>query len=229
MKSVRLDKRLLEILKNVRGDSLADIGCDHGKLAAASVLSRKIKWALACDISPKSLNKAKKLIEGLGLSKEIECRDGDGLYPVADGEVDTVVIAGLGGDEIAKILKNASSQNKRFSNYVLSPNTRAEKVRAEAMSQGLGIVGDCLILCGKKYYPVIALSANDGKTRLSDDEIIFGAEFWNDDGFKSWAQDEMNKLSKMIEDVNAPELINRYNGIKRAYEKASASETLKDI
>mgnify|MGYP001181866457 CR=1 FL=1 len=219
--SVRLDKRLSEILSNVRGDTLADIGCDHGKLAAAAVLSGKVKKALACDISQKSLEKAKKLIDELGLREQIQCRAGDGLNAVSCGEADTVVIAGLGGDEIAKIICDAQMCGKRFLHYVLSPNTHAEKVRAAAVKQGFGIVRDYLVREGKKYYPVMVLSAREGKTRLSGDEIMFGSEFWKEDSFKEWAREEIAKLSAMIADKNAARLIKRYEDLKRACEKCA--------
>ena len=55
---LRLDKRLTAVVNEVNGEVLADIGCDHGKVSAASLIGGKVKRVIACDISEDSLSKA---------------------------------------------------------------------------------------------------------------------------------------------------------------------------
>lgn len=231
MSSLKLDSRLSEILSHIKGRSFADIGCDHGKLAVAAVLRKQSDKVIATDISAASLDKTRHLVENLKLSDKIFCRVGDGLSVVDSGEVDTVVIAGLGGDEITKILQDAKAGNKVFNNFVVSPNTHAEKVRKEAVAQGFDFVRDYMIYCDKKFYTVIVLervSENqktenekkvEKKSVLSAKQIEFGKEYAQSSVFKKWAEKEIKRIDKLISKSENSELLKaRLIFIEGAYE-----------
>ena len=58
---LHLCKRLQAVLElTPRGEPVADIGCDHGRLACA-LLQRGAPWVTAVDISEPSLEKARRL------------------------------------------------------------------------------------------------------------------------------------------------------------------------
>ena len=128
---IRLDERLTRIATLVDYGRVADVGCDHGKLGYYLIGTDKASSVIATDISEGSLKRARELAYDNGVADLMQTRLGDGLSPVADGEVDTVVIAGLGGDVISGILASAREEGKRFAHFVLSPNTHPEKVRRE--------------------------------------------------------------------------------------------------
>ena len=102
-----LDARLRTVASFVRqGARLADIGCDHGYLVCALARDGWIKSGLACDVNEKPLGQARREIERQSLDDKIACRLGDGLSVVDEGEVDDIVIAGMGGETIAEILSS---------------------------------------------------------------------------------------------------------------------------
>ena len=69
MSMIRLDSRLHSALLLAQPCGVcADIGADHGRLSAALLQSGRAKQVLVADVSAPSLNKAKILLGGLGLS-----------------------------------------------------------------------------------------------------------------------------------------------------------------
>jgi tRNA (adenine22-N1)-methyltransferase len=125
----KLSARLAAVAALVRGETLCDIGCDHGLLPAYLARSGRLRRAVAADISPGSLDKAKELINEYKLNEIIETRLGDGLAPLAPGEADTCVIAGMGGMNIISILEAQPVTAAAFSQLILSPNRDQEKLR----------------------------------------------------------------------------------------------------
>ena len=75
----------------------ADIGTDHGKIAAALVLSGRAERVIASDVNAGPLSKAKELSLKLGLTDKIELRLADGLAGMENAGVDQIIVAGMGG------------------------------------------------------------------------------------------------------------------------------------
>lgn len=186
---IRLDERLAKIASLVDRGSVADIGCDHGKLGYYLIGTDRADKVIATDISAPSLAKASELARENGVSELMQTRLGNGLEPVGDGEVDTVIIAGMGGDLIAEILSRALEQGKSFCHYILSPNTHPEKVRKEIVKQKHTIIFDEMLECGGKVYTVI--KTQKGESSLDDMQIRFGAFYKSSDNFKRFAIREL--------------------------------------
>ena len=107
-----MDGRLECILSHVHAKVLADIGCDHGKVAVYAVLRGLTEKSIAADISEECLKKARALAKEKG-AESVEVRVGDGMRVLKENEADNVVIAGMGGREIAKILSQAPAKCRK--------------------------------------------------------------------------------------------------------------------
>lgn len=195
---IRLDERLTAVAKAAAGAvTVCDVGCDHGKLACYLVETGRAQRAVATDISAPSLKKAEVLAEKLGVSDLVETCLGDGTEPLADGEADVVVIAGMGGDLIAEILERTRMSGKTFGRYVLSPNTHPERVRKELCRMGQTIVSDAAAECGGKAYDVIASQAGESDD-LDELQLAFGKFFASDAEFRRRAEKEIGVLDAML-------------------------------
>lgn len=194
---IRLDQRLTAIANLVDYGKVADVGCDHGKLGYYLVSTDRASEVIATDISAPSLAKAEELAKENGVHDVMTTRLGNGLEPVADREVDTVIIAGLGGDVISDIILRASEQGKRFSHYLLSANTHPEKVRAAIVKCGHTIVFDEMLECAGKTYTIV--KTNEGKSTLSDEQIAYGAFFDESDNFAFFANKEIESMKNILE------------------------------
>lgn len=149
-----LDDRLRACLNEVKGSKcVCDVGSDHGKLAVAAIAEELAEYAIATDISRASLLKAELLAERCGVC--LTARLGDGLKVLGENEADTVVIAGMGGFEIVRILREALY---RYPKYVLVPHRHAVEVRQYLKAINAGIMRDYLVKVGGYYYPIIVFS-----------------------------------------------------------------------
>ena len=104
---------------------MADIGCDHGRLAAFVLQNHIAERVIAADISPHSIEKTRILMEKCGLSKWCCLRRGDGLSILAPNEAEVIVITGLGGPEMIDILSRAD----RGATYIVQPQNQVCDVR----------------------------------------------------------------------------------------------------
>ena len=111
------------------GSRLADIGTDHGYIPIDLLLDGRISAAIATDIGALPLDHARRTARCCGLTEGIDFRLGDGLAPLAPGEADVIVIAGMGGDSVAAIL-SAAPWAREGPLLLLQPMSKAEVLRA---------------------------------------------------------------------------------------------------
>ena len=122
--------RLETIVKLARNsNSVADIGCDHGQVGVELLKSTGVTHVISTDISEKCLKKSEFLFASTGFQSEYDGRVGDGLKTLNRGEVDTVVIAGMGGDLIKDIVTYDIGKTLSFENFIIQPMTNPDVVR----------------------------------------------------------------------------------------------------
>lgn len=88
-----------------KGVVAADIGTDHAYLPSYLVLSGICPRALACDLRKGPLENAAKALEHWNIADKITLRLSDGLDELSAGEADDIIMAGMGGILIAKLLE----------------------------------------------------------------------------------------------------------------------------
>lgn len=148
-------------------ESFADVGCDHGYIANAMLVNRKCERAVFSDVSEKCLEKARVLLAPFVQEGKAEGRLSDGLKNVP--AVGCALIAGMGGEEIIKILKEAPFLPEKL---VLQPMKNVDKVRAFLVNFGYKIVKDYVFFAENRYYDlIVSEQGNDG---LTDEETEFG-------------------------------------------------------
>lgn len=167
---IKLKERLSRVFSEVpEGSVVADIGADHGKLSASLIETKRATRVIAVDISADSLSKTEELSKKLGI--EIDARVGDGLTAISkeDG-VDVVVIAGMGGYEIMKIL---SSAKITFDRYILLPHQNAKELR-QFVKDKFFIEKDYVVKENGKYYSLIVLTK--GTSDLTETDVELGKD-----------------------------------------------------
>ncbi len=80
---------------------------DHGYVSLYLASKKACKKVIAMDINEEPLAHARKNI-GSRLSDCIDCRLSDGMQALNQGEVDTVLIAGMGGMLVCRILEQVA-------------------------------------------------------------------------------------------------------------------------
>ena len=151
-----LSKRLSVIASLVPfGARVCDIGTDHAFLAIELVKSGKASSVIATDINEKPLKKARENIAKSG-DCEIDLRLCDGLADISPSEVDTVVIAGMGGEVISGILERGKEVAARKGvKIILSPTTSHELLRKFLYANGFSITNETAVEENNKLYSVM--------------------------------------------------------------------------
>lgn len=164
-------ERLLSLLTPC--ERLADVGCDHGHFAKGALSFGLCREAILTDISAKCLRKAEVLLAEEIKKGVARCVCTDGLTGV-DEKIDAVVIAGMGGAEIVKIL---SESVKRVSpqTILLQPMKNASACRAFLTANGYRITVDEVFWQGKKYYDILVATPGTEEP-YSADELEFGRQ-----------------------------------------------------
>ena len=103
------------------------------------ILNGKISKALACDINEKPLESAKSTVEENNVSDKVELRLCDGLCGVNDGEFTDLVIAGMGGELIVKILSACGYIKNEKYRLILQPMSKAYELRKYLCENGFEI------------------------------------------------------------------------------------------
>ncbi len=171
---MELSERMAEVAAMVTpGRRVADVGCDHGYLSIWLCENKITPGALALDVHPGPLEAARRNIAARGLEHCIETRLSDGLEAVEPGEADTVVLAGMGGRLMSRILRQGAGVLALAEELVLEPQSEAGELRICLEQLGFHIAGENMVREAGKYYPV--MRAVPGKTgRLAPEEVRYG-------------------------------------------------------
>ena len=155
--SFRLSKRIYKIAEKVRqGESAADIGTDHGYVPMLLMRNHVSPFVIMSDISEGSLAKAKETFVISGIDVPDSCfRTGDGLSTVKPGEVDDIIIGGLGGLTIAGILADDPQKSRSFKKIIMQPRKHSGNLRYYLYTNGWDITDEDLAPEGKFICEII--------------------------------------------------------------------------
>jgi len=159
------------------GAALADIGTDHGHLPIWLRLHGRVASAIASDLRKGPLARAKENGAAYGADR-IDYRLGSGLEGIRPEEADTVVIAGMGGENIVSILTAAPWTKDGNHTLLLSPHTKSEELRRFLSDNGYAIRREALVADRGTLYPVMEVSA--GEMSLTLGQCWGGAKLLND-------------------------------------------------
>ena len=153
MKDLRsLPPRLAAIATLVpKGGAVADVGTDHALLPLWLLRRGIIPTAVATDIHEAPLERTRLSLGNVTGLRLVLC---DGLDGVSADEADTIVIAGLGGDNMADILLRAP-WCKEGRTILLQPMSKAEVLRRALHSMGYRIENECLVEDNRHVYPIL--------------------------------------------------------------------------
>lgn len=153
---VNLSERLELVVSFVeKGSRPADVGTDHGYVPIALVERGIAPEALAMDVREGPLARAREHISRHGLSEKIRTRLSDGVTALEEGEADTVIAAGMGGELIIHILRDGRRLWYSVAHWILSPQSEPEKVRVFLQENGFCIRREAMLSEDGIYYVVM--------------------------------------------------------------------------
>lgn len=170
-----MNKRLHTIANMVKdGKGLIDVGTDHGYLPAYLAVNGYSGFLFASDIHAGPLNAARKTASDCSVENRINYLLCDGLDGCPPDQIDTIVIAGMGGDLICRILDKADWCLDHRYTLILQPMTKAEVLRYWLVNNGFSLEEERLVRDGGILYQIIRTRFSQNMT-LSDAELYAGS------------------------------------------------------
>lgn len=134
------------------GDTVVDVGCDHGYLSVKLLEDGKYLRAVLSDVNPGPLDSARKNAAASGITEKCRFVLSDGFASIDTPEGNySAAVCGMGGDLIASIV-TASDVAKGASRLVLQPMTKEDRLRAALWQSGFEIESERASVEGDKVY-----------------------------------------------------------------------------
>ena len=214
MKELQLQPRLQMLADLVPpGAILVDVGTDHGYLPVYLLQRGAIRRAIASDIGAEPLDHARRTAEEYGAA--LELRLCDGLAGIAPHEVDTVVIAGMGGESMISIL-SAAPWTKDGCRLILQPMTRQELLRRWLAENGYRFTAEHLVEDKGTIYPILCVEGGE-QPSLSEAETYAGLLLADDPLYGEYLTRQMARLQKAAD------------GMRRSQDKACKADALDSL
>ena len=175
---VKLTPRLQIIANEIKaGETMADIGTDHGFLPIYLWEAGICPHVIMADISRGSLDKARDNCQMLHPEQEFDLRLGSGIEVLGNGEVDAVAIAGMGGILMTEILGVDLAKAHSFRRLILQPRNHVGKLRYWLLNNGFKIVNEQLVREGKFICEILTVEPIEVAVSMNQDEDDIEYEF----------------------------------------------------
>ena len=176
MKTVQLSQRLLAAAGMVtKGNIVADIGCDHAYTSIYLCQAGIAPRVVAMDVNKGPLVGARAHVEEAGLSEQIDIRLSDGLQKLLPGEADTVLLCGMGGLLMIKILSDYPETTASLKELVLQPQSEVGEVRRFLHKQGYEITQEHMLKEDGKFYVMMrAVKSAEPQGYETECEYLYG-------------------------------------------------------
>ena len=181
---MKLSKRLETVASMVtKGNRAADVGCDHGFVPIFLVESGISPLAVAADVS-------------------------DGLANIKPGEADSLIMSGIGGILMMRLLQDEEHTAKSFKELILSPQSELFDVRRYLVSNGYLIEYEHMLCDEGKYYFIFHVLVKKDEREWSEEEYRYGKDICKDDmkTFLAYLEKEERQYEQILEKMKqAPE------------------------
>lgn len=155
---MKLTPRLKTIADLVpKGTIVGDVGSDHGYVPIYLVENNICDTAIASDINEGPTENARQAVYEAGLTEVIDVRHGGGLLPYEVGEIETVIIAGMGGLLIKDILLERPEMTASIKTFVLQPMVAQDELREWLVNNGFKIIEEKLSQEAHRMYEVLVV------------------------------------------------------------------------
>lgn len=172
--TLRLTPRLQTIADRVpTGARLVDVGTDHAYLPVWLILNHMVERAIAADLRPGPLERARQTARRYGVAEQLDFRLCDGLTGIRPEEVDAIAIAGMGGDTIQSILLSAPWA--RGKTLLLQPMTAQSELRRWLGEWGYAIEEEHIAREGQRLYSIWTVKAGQ-MPPMTPGELWAGAQ-----------------------------------------------------
>ena len=186
--------RLDMILRHIKEGSCADIGTDHAYIPIK--LSERGMRVIATDIKPGPLKMGEENAKKYG--QKIDFRLGGGLSRIEKNEVDTIIIAGMGGEMIEKIISE-EEEKARSATLVLQPMNSQYELRKYLAKNNFRIEEEDLATEGFKVYNLMVVKSGEANVYEREIDLHLPKMLYSNPLFKKLVTKKRREMTKIYE------------------------------
>jgi len=155
---------------------LIDIGSDHATVPLSLLRNGTCEGVLITDINEGPIEVARLRVEAAGFTYACRFLQTDGLDDVDPVEGDVLLISGLGGENIARIIERGIDKLSLFKRLILQPQTKENKLRETINRLPLSLLDEIVAVEDRRLYVVMIcdFSKNAADDPISEIQIEFG-------------------------------------------------------
>ena len=195
-----MSKRLDKIASYVKqGVGVADVGTDHGYIPVMLCRRGYEGNIIGTDINEGPLNKARRSLMEADFEDKVTLMLCDGLDGVEPESVNTIIVAGMGGDTITGILDRAEWCAREDVRLILQPVTKPEILRYWLINNEFKITDEALVKENGTVYQIICARPGISE-KYSDAELFIGkpAKLRSDELFSEHLATHIKRFSSAI-------------------------------
>lgn len=202
---MKLSKRLQAIYDMVPCGVLADVGSDHGKLIISLFQNGVISKGYAIENKKGPFDRLKKAIEENNASDGVIPMLSDGISELPS-DVETVVIAGMGGFNVIDILKKNPGKLKNVRTIIVDAHNAIPELRKQVTKMGFVIADEDIVYESGVYYEIIKFISGEAMY-LDDPDIEFGPVLRTEKSmtFKAKYISRIKEIDKLLENKDIPD------------------------
>lgn len=137
------------------GTRLADIGTDHAYLPIWLARQGMVSRAIAADVRLDPLRSAERNMRKYHVEDTVSARLSDGLSVIFPHEADDIVMAGMGGELMIRLIEAAPWLKSGEKRLILQPMTSAEDLRRYLEQEGFAVLQEKAVEEDRHVYSVM--------------------------------------------------------------------------
>ncbi|MFD1363033.1 tRNA (adenine(22)-N(1))-methyltransferase [Lentibacillus salinarum] len=196
-RTINLSRRLTNVASFIpKGARFADIGSDHAYLPCYVCLHDEEAEGIAGEVNEGPFQSAQDTVNRYDLSNRVDVRLGDGLDVIENGEIDLVVVAGMGGSLIKTILDEGQARLSRVKRIVVQPNIDEPGLRYWLQWHGYTITDEGMVEENGHIYEIIAADKDSTGQELTERQLLFGPIILNqrpDPFYRKWRREYVKR------------------------------------
>lgn len=239
---IRLSERMEHIVELAKPEEsgnvfacLAEIGCDHAYITMEIVRRGYAKAGIAMDVKKGPLKRAAANIEtefkDSPISGKVDIRLSDGLLKLKEGEADLLVIAGMGGGLICRILEEGKQVSDLVPVWILQPQTECYELRKYLLGRNHLIVKEDMVLEDGKFYPMFRVVHKENRayygkiseiTKKEEIKLKYGPLLLKEKHpcllkYLLWKENVNRELFRLLQHENSPKAAERRRELESEY------------
>lgn len=217
---MKLSKRLQAIYNMVPSSVVADVGSDHGKLIISLFEDGVISKGYAIENKKGPYSRLVEAIESRGVKEHVIPMLSDGITELP-GDVETVVIAGMGGMNVIDIIKKKPGKLKNVKTIIVDAHNAIPEMRKFISKLGYIIADEDIVEEKGIFYEIIKFIAGEA-CYLDEPDVEFGPILRSEKSltFKAKYNIRIREIDNLLSNKNIPsEKIAKLNSEKERIQR----------